>query len=115
MGAAFGKSKPITDSARSVILRRKKDLPPVTNDIIGNVTSISEPVDAMSIRKPFDMSLGSENQDFSPEMIKEMSNWGSLVKTSTLKVPFNALILTSLYKYSTSIWNQKLNEDRNYC
>ena len=89
MGSALGKSKPIADSARSVILRRKKDLPLVTNDIIGNVASTSEHVDAISLRKPVDMSLGSENQDFSPEMIKEMSNWGSLVKTSTLKVSLN--------------------------
>lgn len=89
MGAVFGKSKPVADSARNVILRRKKDLPPIANDAIGSVSAVSESNNSVSVRRPVDLSLGSENQDFSPEMIREMSNWGSLVKTASLKVSFD--------------------------
>ena len=79
MGAVFGKAKPVADSARNVIARRKKELPQTVSNSVDN---------AMSLRSSSQVSTGSENPDFSPEVLLKMSNWGGLVKTTTLKVSY---------------------------
>ena len=89
MGGAFSKAAkgPIEGSAREVLARRKAvEVIDVAEIALEKNASNLLRSAAGGITKPAHRQLGHENEEFSPAMIREMSNWGSMVKATSVQV-----------------------------
>ena len=81
------KSKPVLESARSVIARRKKELPITISDSVSQTTGDAlAPAPASAI---FYEAPGSVDSGFSPMTLHQMSNMGEYVVSTSYKVSWS--------------------------
>lgn len=78
------KSKPIIESARSVIARRKKELPTPVSELVSKTASDGLTT-APSSAIPYDAS-GSNDSGFSAMTLHQMSNMGEYVVSTSYQV-----------------------------